>query len=92
MPMDVMAIAQDITTIATKNIIGTVDTTIIDTDSMVGIIDRRSTTADTTDMVIICIDIIGQTSILIWGGIDVTLIMDAGAMGAGKVSLNIVGD
>ncbi len=43
-------ITQSITAMATANI--------IDTDSMGGIIDRRSTTADTKDMVIICIDII----------------------------------
>jgi len=76
--------AQSITVIATKNIIGT--------DSMVGFIDRRSTTADSTDTVIICIGIIAQTSILIWGGIDTTLIMDVGIMGASKVSLNVVAD
>ncbi len=82
--------AQSITVIATKNIIDTVGITIIDTDSMVGIIDRRSTTADTTDTVIICIGIIAQTFILILGGIDATLIMDADVMGVSKVSLNVV--
>ena len=74
--------AQIITVIATRNIIGT--------DSMVDSIDRRSTTADSTDTVIICIGLIAQTSILIWGCIDATLIMDAGVMGISKVSLNVV--
>ncbi len=77
--------AQGITVIATRNII-------IGTDSMVDTIARRSTTADTTDTVIICIGIIAQTTILILGGMDATLIMDAGVMGISKVSLNVVAD
>ncbi len=85
MPMGVIMVlgimAQSITVIATKNIIGT--------ESMVGIIDRKSTTVDITDMVIIHIGIIID-HILILVGISVISVMDIGAMDASKVSSNVV--
>ncbi len=88
MPMGVITVqeimAQNITIIATKNSKSMVDTTIINTDSMVGIIDRRSTMVDITDIVIIHIGLVGHTSISGLVG------MDTGGMGAGKVSSNVV--
>ncbi len=86
MPMDVMAIAQDITAIVTRNMTGTETTATIE---IAGIADRIIVTEDTTD---VHTDIIpGQTSILLVLGIDTTdLVIVLEEMGAGKVRLNMV--
>ncbi len=91
MPMGFITImVQGIKAIVTKNIIGTVASIIINT--MVGITDRINTMVDIIDMVIISIGIIDHTSILILVDINATLVIDIGAMGASKVSLNVVAD
>ncbi len=73
--MDFITImAQDITDIVTKNMIGMMDTTIINT--IIDITDMRSTMADIIDMVIIRTDIIGHTSIFILVDMDID-VMDA---------------
>lgn len=76
----IIIMVQDIKGIVTKNMIGTVATTIINTEE--DYTDMIITTANTTGTVIICIGIIGHTSILFLVGPDIALTMDIDAMGA----------
>ncbi len=68
--------------------IGTVASNIRNT--MVGITERIISTVDIIDMVIIRIGTVDHTSILILVDINATLVIDKGAMGASKVSSNVV--
>ena len=56
---------------------------IISTDTMVGIIGRRSATTDSTDTVMATKNIIGTDTMV---GIDATLIMDTGVIDASMLS------